>query len=288
MTKLVAILNVTPDSFSETENRVDHRTAVKHALAMIEEGADVVDIGAESTRPNATSLDPEEEWARLGPCLSPILAAARERGVAISVDTRNAATARLALAAGVDWINDVTGFADPEMRAVVADSDGRLVLMHSLKVPVDPTVLLPEGADVLTTLMEFFAARLDLMERAGIARDRVILDPGLGFGKTAAQSLWLALHPDAFTALARPILIGHSRKSFLKLFTSRPAAERGDVTLAISAALLSRRVDYIRIHEVARHRALIDTIRREAPSYSTDCHKALSCPTTSSSRASTH
>ncbi len=260
MTKLVGILNVTPDSFAEAAPSADAALAIERAATLIADGADVLDVGAESTRPGAVALDADQEWARLAPCLAKIVEHAHNAGVAVSVDTRHAATAARALGAGVDWINAVDGVSDA-MAAVVAPSPCRLVVMHAVSVPVVRGQTLPPDIDVIAHLRAYFADRLDALERAGIARERVILDPGVGFGTTPRQALTI-LHawPD-LAALGCPMFIGHSRKSFQTLFTDAPAAERDDVTLALSGMLFTSGLDFLRVHDVARHAALRSALK---------------------------
>ncbi|MCF3933057.1 dihydropteroate synthase [Acuticoccus sp. M5D2P5] len=254
MTKLVGILNITPDSFSEPTSRLETDIAIAHAAGLIADGADVIDVGAESTRPRAEPLTADAEWARLAAPLPAIVALAHEAGIPVSLDTRHPRTAARGLEAGVDWINDQTGFVDAEMRRVVAGSAGPLVLMHALTVPVDPAVKLPPG-EPGPHLRRFFEARLEAMARDGIDTARVILDPGIGFGPSPAQAIAIMADAAAF-ALGHKVLIGHSRKSFFALVTDRPAPERDDVTLLASAFMMRARVDYLRVHDIARHKAL--------------------------------
>lgn len=257
--KLVGILNVTPDSFSDGGAFVDAAAAIAHAEALIADGAGVLDVGAESTRPNAQALSAEEEWTRLAVVIPDVVARAHAAGVAVSVDTRHAAVAQAALALGVDWLNDVTGFADAAMRAVAARSAARLVVMHSLSVPVDPKETLPEYLDPVAEVLAWGAARIAELEAAGIARERIIFDPGIGFGKTAAQSLEIIRRAGELKALGVPLLVGHSRKSCLTLMagTEKPAAERDPETLVLSEYMCGVGVEFLRVHNVQMHREMI-------------------------------
>ncbi len=250
-TQLVGILNLTPDSFSGDGKTADQALAA--IAAMAKEGIAVIDIGAESTRPGAVPLAPEAEWARLEPVLKEALP---RRDFRISVDTRHAETARKALAMGAHWINDVSGFQDSAMIEAVSASECRVVMMHSLTVPADSRIVLPEDQDVVETLIGWAEARLHALEKAGIARSRVIFDPGLGFGKTPAQSLHILKNLQAFKALELPILIGHSRKSFLKGFADESLEARNALTLAVSALLMEQNVDYLRVHDTRAHAGL--------------------------------
>lgn len=247
MSKLVGIINVTPDSFSDGGNYSAPETAIAAIFQLEKNGADVVDIGAESTRPGATPISADEEWARL----SPVLEGLDGLRIPISVDTRHAETAEKALAAGARWINDVSGFENPNMVDAVKNADCALVVMHSLSVPADKDIVLPADADVIKILIEWTERRFAALEKAGIARERLIFDPGIGFGKTPAQSFAILEHTHRFDALGVPLLIGHSRKSFLG------DVNRDAVTLEWSKKLAARGVDYLRVHDVKAHREVL-------------------------------
>lgn len=252
-TQLVAIVNVTPDSFSDGGDAFSPAAALQAVEKHIAAGAHVVDIGAESTRPGAQAVSWEEEWNRLEPVAMHLHGAIRGRALA-SIDTRHAATAREALACGFAWVNDVSGFSDPAMVAAVAASDCRLVVTHSLSVPADPGVVLDAACDPVAEVLNWAQARLLRLERAGIARGRMLFDPGVGFGKTAEQSVALIRHIGAFHVLGVPLLVGHSRKSFLKAWGG--PADRDGATLEVSRYLMAQGVEYLRVHDVSAHRAL--------------------------------
>lgn len=258
-TKLVAILNITPDSFSGSPVH-DAKDALAQVDALIADGANIIDIGAESTRPNATPLTHTQEWERLSGVVALAAQRCHDKGIELSIDTRHAETAKRALDAGADWINDVSGFASSDMIEAVKDSTCKLVMMHSLSVPVDPAVQLPERADAPAAIIEWAIARQHILDGHGIHRNRVILDPGLGFGKSARQSLDIVLRARLLESLGLDILIGHSRKSFLTLFTGAPASERDDLTLAFSAMMVQMQVPYLRVHDVARHHELLKVL----------------------------
>ena len=253
-TKLMGVVNVTPDSFSDGGKFLALANALAQISQLVADGADIIDLGAESTRPGALPVTAQQEWERLEPVLQQALARFGSR-VHFSVDTRHAETARRALQTGNVWINDVTGFADPAMRAAVRDSDGMLVMMHSLTVPANPAVTLSEQEDIIAQLVMFARERIALLEREGISRQRMIFDPGIGFGKTAAQSRRImesiALLKEAGVAL----LIGHSRKSFLGL-ADASLPMRDAATREWSAKLIAQGVDYLRVHDVAGHKQL--------------------------------
>lgn len=265
--ELVGIVNVTPDSFSDGGDHLLAEDAIARVRRCFEEGAAVVDIGAQSTRPGAVFLNAREEWERLGEALAGAVAVARRCGGAISVDTFHPEVAAQALAAGAGWINDVMGLESPAMRDAVKNGDGPLVLMHSLGVPPNPAFTIPQDADPVARMKDFFERRIEELERAGIRRERLILDPGIGFGLTPIQSLNLILRASELLALGLPLLYGHSRKSFLKLFTAAPPADRDELTLAFSSLLAAEGVRYLRVHEVARHAALLSAMDANLPHY---------------------
>ena len=249
-TKLMGIVNITPDSFSDGGQYLAPDAALSAIEKLIDEGADIIDIGAESTRPGAQPLSHEEEWKRLEPVLSKL---SHFSDVQFSLDTRHAQTAQKGLKLGMHWINDVSGFSDAKMVEAVRMSPCKLVVMHSLGIPADKAVVFPDSADVVGELLAFAQARFAALEAAGITRDRLIFDIGIGFGKTAVQSLKLLQDIDRFTSLGVPMLVGHSRKSFL----AGLAADRDEATLAVSQYLATKKVDYLRVHDVAAHRNML-------------------------------
>jgi len=263
--RLMGIANITPDSFSDGGKALSTDAAIAHIAALVEAGAAIIDIGAESTRPDAVPLSAAEEWQRLETLLPQVLA--RWKGkVILSLDTRHAETAARALASGVDWINDVSGASDMALlEAVAAYPAAHYVLMHSLSVPARRNSHLPEDCDPVAVLQDFAMERLGILARHGIAAERVVYDPGIGFGKTAAQS-WDIIRRigELKQALPMPILVGHSRKSFLKDVTApeAPAAERDAATLAVSLHLAAAGVEYLRVHAVAAHRQALDAWAR--------------------------
>ncbi len=256
MTRLVGILNLTPDSFSDGGKYNGAQAALAQAESLLRQGASVLDVGAESTRPNATPISATEEWARLETHLPALIALAHAQGAVLSLDTRHAETAARALLLGVDWINDVSGFEDPAMVEAVVAAPCRLVVMHHLGVPPNPNVTLPESADVVAMVRTALFVRVAELEAQGIERARLILDPGLGFGKTAQQSRALIEGAAALKSLGLPLFFGHSRKSFLG--PDAAARERG--TLEASAQLIAQGVDYLRVHDVAAHAAMAGVV----------------------------
>ena len=247
----VGALNISPDSFSDGGefNSVDK--AVQQAEQLFYAGADVIDIGAESTRPGGLSITHEQEWQRLEAILQAILAFWHDKKFKpkISVDTRRYQTAQRAIELGVDWINDVCGFSDANMCQVVKDAAVDLVFMHSLCVPVNPKMVIDQDKDVVATVCVWATNRVEKLLSYGIDKDRLIFDPGVGFGKTAAQSFTMIKRVAEFNQLKLPVLMGHSRKSFMKQFTPKPAHER-DVETITMGCYLDQHADYVRVHNV--------------------------------------
>lgn len=248
-TRIVGIVNLTPDSFSDGGRHIDAEAAIAHMEKLVEDGADVLDIGAESTRPGARALSHEEEWQRLAPVVQ--VAKSHFPHTVLSVDTRNAATASKALDNGADWINDVSGGQDPQMLEVIRQSSCCYVAMHALSIPADPKVVLPRSVDAAITVHSWAERRMQELYDAGIEMERLILDPGIGFGKTAEQSWHLLRSMPMLMRLPVPLLIGHSRKSFFKLVGEREAVERDMETHCVSTWLAQCGVPYIRVHDVA-------------------------------------
>ena len=250
--QVMGILNVTPDSFSDGGRFLAPEAALAQARAMAE-AADVLDIGGESTRPGAAEVAVEEEVART----APVIAALRAGGLGcpISIDTRKAAVAQAALAAGAGIVNDVAAMGfDPEMASVVAGSGAPVILMHSIKTPATMQDD-PRHDDVLLDVYDFLKARIAAAEAAGIARDRIMVDPGIGFGKTADHNLALVRRLSLFHALGVPVLLGVSRKRFIGTIGGEPVAERRVAgSLAVALAGLAQGAQVLRVHDVAETR----------------------------------
>ena len=218
----------------------------------MEDGAGIIDVGAESTRPDGAAVDPVAEWARVEPVLEGLRAfqeelqsPGRRDPFLISIDSRNPSTVRSALGIGVDILNDVTGFSRPEMLEIAESTDVPLVFMHSLSIPVVKGESIPQDRDSVEFLIAWAEERLAEFDRRGIARHRLIFDPGIGFGKTVRQSWHILGHVERFHDLGIPLLIGHSRKSFLEAVTDKPSAERDTETLAVSQGLITKGVEIL-------------------------------------------
>ncbi|WP_257299053.1 dihydropteroate synthase [Haloarchaeobius sp. FL176] len=253
-TAVMGILNVTPDSFHDGGEYDAVADALERAREMVDAGVDIVDIGGESTRPGADPVSIEQERDRV----VPVIEAIRDAGidVPISVDTRRADVARAALDAGADICNDVSGLGDPEMRFVAAEYDAPLVVMHSIDTPVDPENDIAYD-DVVTDVLDQLRERVLLAEKAGLDREQIVVDPGLGFGKTAAESFELLDRIEEFDALGCPVLVGHSHKSMFGAI-GREDGERLPATVAGTAIATDRGADVIRVHDVREN---VDAVR---------------------------
>ncbi|MHB1684920.1 MAG: dihydropteroate synthase [Bacilli bacterium] len=241
-TLVMGILNVTPDSFSDGGQYFDLERALEHAQDMAAAGADLIDIGAESTRPGYTALTYSEEWGRLEPIL-PLL---REKvGLPLSLDTCKARVAEQALALGVNIVNDVWGGAkDPAMFSVVAASDAPFVMMHNAN-DRNPIV-----GDIVDVVCGDLLRQVGFALAAGVREQQIILDPGIGFGKTVAQNLALINQLDKIKELGFPVLVGTSRKSVIGRVLDLPVAERVEGTAATVAVAIARGADIVRVHDV--------------------------------------
>ncbi len=248
----MAIVNLTPDSFSDGGEWADAKELQAHLDNLIEHNAHIIDLGAESTRPGGQPLPAAEEWARLEPVLAALAERLRGRYVKpwLSVDSRNPATIEKALGYGVDMINDVTGLGDPEMMAVARQNGCQVVAMHSLSVPVDPALMLPDDRGAVGQILRWAEDKMETWTKAGLDLNRIILDPGIGFGKTTTQAFDLLRHCRELRRTGLRLLVGHSRKSFMSGLTDRdrPAACRDLETLGMSLALCAQGVDVLRVH----------------------------------------
>jgi dihydropteroate synthase len=247
----MGVLNVTPDSFSDGGRFVDPKTAVEHGRRMHELGAAIVDVGGESTRPGAQPVSVEEELARVRPVLEGL------SGMPTSIDTSKAEVARRALELGAELVNDVTALrGDPGMAQVVAECGAFVCLMHMQGEPRTMQES-PSYGDVVREVHDFLAQRVAAAQRAGIARDRIVVDPGFGFGKTASHNLQLLRRLSSFEDLGVPLLAGLSRKSTLVKITGRPVDERLAGSLAMALLALQGGARILRVHDVKETRDVI-------------------------------
>jgi len=240
---VMGVLNVTPDSFSDGGRYLDPRAALVHARRLAAEGADILDVGAESTRPygGAIRISLEEERARLAPLLSDVIAL----GVPVSIDTLKAAIAAWALDLGAAIVNDVWGFqGDADMARVVAEHQAPVVIMHN-RMSVDPAI------DIVAEVTDFFRRSLDIAARAGIRRQQIVLDPGIGFGKTAEQSLTCIARLVAWREFGVPLLVGASRKRFIHSVAPSEPMNRLGGSLAAHLLAVENGATIVRVHDVA-------------------------------------
>lgn len=242
MTQIVGILNVTPDSFSDGGRYLDPIQAVRQAEQLHQQGADIIDIGAESTRPGGEAITPEQEWSRLEPVLK-----ALSGKYTLSIDTRHPETVQKARNYNIEYLNDVTGLSNPKMIEAVKNIDAKLIIMHSLTVPVDKSITIPEDQNVIEVINQWIEERIMTLEQQGIAPHRLIIDPGIGFGKTAAQSYQIIHEIDQLDTKGRPLYLGYSRKSFLGASTTE---EQDIQTQNITQTLKGKNIAYIRLHKV--------------------------------------
>ncbi len=258
-TKIMGIVNVTGDSFFEGSRRLEPNEAIRSALAQFEEGADIVDIGGESTRPGALDLDPREEIERVVPVLKEIRRILPD--CVLSVDTRKAVVAQAAVEAGADIVNDVSGLRyDPEMPATLSRLQVPVILMHSRETPRTMQEN-PSYGDVVGEVRQELEKSLKNAVNEGIREEAVILDPGLGFAKNPCHNLSLLKHSKAFSTLGRPLLIGHSRKSTIGHVLSLPSpADRLEGTLALTALCAWQGVSLVRVHDVRENSRVIQMI----------------------------
>ncbi len=269
--KVWGILNITPDSFSDggllsaTQEYILGK--VSH---MIDSGADVIDIGAESTRPGAQAISSSQEWERIGEILPLVSSLARSRAVQISLDSYHADNVEKALPY-IDIINDVSGFVCPKMLGLLKSSGLTAVLMHNLGVPAKRSVTINEGVDVVSAVYEWFDSKIADLVDFGISANQLILDPGIGFGKTQKQSMDLVRQVDKFNDFDLPVLMGHSRKGFLR----QGSAPCETVDLDWSTAMLtsyfsSKSTRHVRVHNVAFNKGLLKFytfLKNDYPSY---------------------
>lgn len=250
----MGVLNVTPDSFSDEGEFFDTKTAVQHALEMVEEGADIIDVGGESTRPFSLRVPLHVELKRVVPVIQGIRASS---DVLISVDTYKAEVAKEARDAGADMINDISALVfDPEMAETAAVLGMYVVIMHMKGTPQDMQAD-PYYEDVIGEVFRFLEARMTFAIDRGIREDNIILDPGIGFGKRVEDNLKIIKGLGTFKDLGRPILVGTSRKNFIGRITDSPTHDRTEGTLASIAVSIWNGADIVRVHDVGKARKVI-------------------------------
>jgi len=252
-TLVMGIVNVTPDSFSEHGTHARRDAAIAHARQLIAEGADIVDIGGESTRPGASEVDEAEELRRVLPVLEQLAGT----GTPVSVDSRKGQVMRRAIAAGASMINDVNALRAPGAIAAVAESNVAVCLMHMQGEPATMQTN-PAYDDVVGEVRAFLADRVAACRAAGIGDDRLVIDPGFGFGKTVEHNLSLLARLREFATLGLPVLVGLSRKGTLGKLTGRPVGERVPASIAAALMAVARGAAIVRVHDVA---ATVDALK---------------------------
>lgn len=251
---IMGILNVTPDSFSDGGKYFEPARAIERGLEMVEEGAEIIDVGGESTRPGADPVGAQEELRRVLPVIEGLSAHA---GFALSIDTQKAAVAREALAAGAHIVNDIAANREePELWEAAAAAGAGYVLMHMQGSPATMQQA-PVYGDVIAEVSDFFADRLGKCQRAGLHAEQIVLDPGIGFGKTAAHNLRLLAGLDRFRVHNRPLLLGVSRKSFMGRLIEAGVTDRLPASLACTVWGVERGAQFIRTHDVAETRQAV-------------------------------
>ncbi|MBN1273423.1 MAG: dihydropteroate synthase [Candidatus Aminicenantes bacterium] len=269
----MGVLNVTPDSFSDGGIYFERKKAVSRGLDMAAAGADIIDIGGESTRPGSDPVSPEAEKERVIPVISELR---RQTEVLISIDTTKSQVAQAALDAGADMINDISAFRfDPEMAGLAAQKKVPVVLMHMKGVPKTMQKA-PTYKDVVNEVEGFLAERVEFATAHGIERNKIIIDPGIGFGKRLEDNLELLYNLDCLKKLNRPILVGASRKSFIGTILDLPPKERLEGTIASAVLCIARGAHILRVHDViaVRRAALVaDAIINRKPSFSPPCEE---------------
>jgi dihydropteroate synthase len=250
VTKIMGIVNATPDSFSDGGLYLDAEAAIARGRELAAQGADWVDVGGESTRPGAEAVSADEERRRT----EPVVTALAGEGIAVSIDTSKAAVAEAALDSGATMVNDVTALrGDPDLAGLCAERGTEVVLMHMLGTPRTMQKD-PRYDDVVTEVKEFLAERIEAAVAAGIAKERIRVDPGIGFGKTADHNVELLRRLGELRDLGRPIVVGTSRKSFIGKLSGREVGERLGGTIAANVLAAANGAEMLRVHDVLEHR----------------------------------
>ena len=245
---IMGIVNVTPDSFSDGGKLVDQEDIVRHVSSMIDAGASIIDIGGESTRPFADPVAEEDELTRVIPAIKSIRR--QHKSIPISIDTTKSNVAQKALEAGADIINDISAFRfDPQMIDVAREYKSPIIIMHMQGTPSNMQVN-PTYNDIISETIHFFQERINWLENNGILHSKIIIDPGIGFGKSLEHNLLILNNIEQYQCLECPVLIGHSRKSFISKVIDLRVDQRDQATAVISGILATKGVDILRVHDV--------------------------------------
>jgi dihydropteroate synthase len=259
MTKIMGIVNVTPDSFYAKSRNASIDLAIEHAFKLAKEGADILDIGGESTRPSATSVSVDEELQRVIPVFK---ALHKHTKAQLSIDTMKPEVAEACLQYGATFINDVTGFTDPKMRKIAASSKTDICVMHMQGTPTTMQIQPFYEKGVVKEVVEWLNMQAKLLIGEGVEPEHIILDPGIGFGKTVDDNFALLKHIAALKHLGFRLLYGVSRKSFLKNFLNITTEELLPATVAVNSLLIRSSVDIIRVHDVKEHKEALELLQK--------------------------
>lgn len=257
--KVMGILNVTPDSFYDGGKFSETEKAIARGIQMYNDGADIIDIGGESTRPGADEVSEKEELERVIPV---IRALKNEIPIPLSIDTMKPHIAEAALKEGASFLNDVTGLRNPDMIAVAAKADVPVCVMHMLGNPKTMQSNPHYDGGVVSYLTQWFKEKITQLSDAGIKKKNIVLDPGIGFGKTVDDNLKILHNLQKFKAMGFPVLVGLSRKSFMSKIINKPASETLATTIALDTVALLGNADIIRVHDVLEHREVVNVLKR--------------------------
>lgn len=271
VTKIVGILNVTPDSFSDGGKYDSLENALLHLDQMLKDGADMIDIGAESTRPKATPISSQEEWSRLERILPKVISVVKKfnansgRKVQTSIDSYHFETIKKSHDLGIDIINDVRGLLDEKIVDFIAKKNITTILMHSLAIPANPGLVVNKNLNLTEEILNWAKGKISYLLSKGVKKSQLIFDPGIGFGKDANQSIRILKNIDAYRVLGLPIYIGHSKKSFLDAVecddgfnkNGQLCSNRSEKTLIISQYLARKNIEFLRVHDVKENLKVI-------------------------------
>jgi dihydropteroate synthase len=250
-TKLIGILNITPDSFSDGGLYSNEQKAIEKVYSLIADGVDIIDIGAESTRPNAVPVSYNEEFQRIEKILPKIIKIAHENNVLTSIDSYKKDIIKFAIENKIDIVNDQKGLNERDKILLISQHKKKAIIMHSLTIPTDRNINVPDRLDIINLLKSWILVKVSYLKQFDILEDQLIFDPGLGFGKTFSQCFEIIKGIHELQSLGIKICIGHSRKGFL-----RSIGDQDAMTLALSLLLMERKVDFVRVHDVAAHKKL--------------------------------
>ena len=258
VTKIVGILNITPDSFSDGGKFHQIDTAITQLKKMCDEGADMIDIGAESTRPNSRPISADEEWQRLEKILPQLIFEVKKYpNVQTSIDSYQFETIKKAYELGIDIINDVSGLVDEKIVQFIAEKNITTILMHNLAIHANPSLIINPHININAEILRFAKEKISYLESKGVKKSQLIFDPGIGFSKNADQSIRILKNIDSYRELGLPLYVGHSKKGFLDALNI--AGDRASKTLEISKFLIAKKVEFLRVHDVAAHKKILST-----------------------------